>query len=67
MYRFDAYLSDEAKAPVLNQIAALKEKYGVGGRRVASIVAPPRPQQLSLLGLAVATFSLPEGALVQPV
>jgi DNA repair photolyase len=67
MYRFDAYLSDEAKAPVLNQIAALKEKYGVGGRRVASIVAPPRPQQLSLLGLAAATFSLPEGALVQPV
>jgi DNA repair photolyase len=51
LYRYDAYLPDAAKAPVLGRLAELKAAYEVGDRRPSPIV-PPRPvEQLSLLAM----------------
>ncbi|HLF79376.1 MAG TPA: radical SAM protein [Dehalococcoidia bacterium] len=52
MYARDAYLPDDAKAPTLRLVAELRERYGVGDHRRAPIIAPPKPEQLSLLSLA---------------
>lgn len=49
LYRFGPYLSEEAKAPVLRQVARLSAHYGLGERRRES--QPPREAQLSLPGL----------------
>jgi DNA repair photolyase len=52
MYRYDAYLSDEAKAPTLRRFANLRESLGIQPR-TAGLIQPPRPaEQLSLLALA---------------
>ena len=52
MYRTDAYLSDEAKAPILNRVAELKAAYDVTDHRRYTITPAPVAQQLSLLALA---------------
>jgi DNA repair photolyase len=51
MYRYDAYLSDEAKAPTLQVVAEIKERYAVEGPRRNLIQPPPPIEQLSLLAL----------------
>ena len=51
LYRYDAYLPDAAKEPVLRRLSELKTAYEIGDRRPEPIV-PPRPvEQLSLLAL----------------
>jgi DNA repair photolyase len=52
MYRMDSYLSDEAKAPILNRVAELKAQYDVTDHRRYPITPPAEAQQLSLLALA---------------
>lgn len=51
MYRFDAYLSQEAQAPVLRQVAELRAAYGLADRHREPIKARPVAEQLSLLAL----------------
>jgi hypothetical protein len=51
LYRYDAYLPDAAKAPVLGRLAELKAAYEIGDRRMTPIVAPKPVEQLSLLAL----------------
>jgi DNA repair photolyase len=51
LYRRDAYLSDEFKAPTLLMVAELRDRYEVGDRRRAPITPPPLGEQLSLLSL----------------
>jgi DNA repair photolyase len=51
MYRMDSYLSDEAKAPILNRVAELKAQYDVTDHRRYPITPPAEAQQLSLLAL----------------
>jgi hypothetical protein len=48
----DSYLSDEAKAPILNRVAELKAQYDVTDHRRYPITPPAEAQQLSLLALA---------------
>jgi DNA repair photolyase len=51
LYRYDAYLPDAAKAPVLQRLSELRAAYKIGDHRPTPIV-PPRPvEQLSLLAL----------------
>ena len=52
MYRYDAYLSDEAKRPVLNRVKELRETYGIGSGHWDFIEAAPRAAQLSFLDIA---------------
>jgi len=51
LYRYDAYLPDEAKAPALRKVSELKARYEIGERRVQLIEPPPPVEQLSLLAL----------------
>jgi len=48
LYRVDAYLSDEARAPTLQRVAQLREAYGIDGQRTGLIQPAPRPEQISL-------------------
>jgi DNA repair photolyase len=48
MYRFDAYLPDEVKAPTLQVVAELRAKYGIGERKTGLIEPARRPAQASL-------------------
>jgi DNA repair photolyase len=51
LYRYDAYLPDAARAPVLQRLSELRAAYEIGDHRPQPIV-PPRPvEQLSLLAL----------------
>jgi DNA repair photolyase len=51
LYRYDAYLPDAARAPVLQRLSELRAAYDIGDHRPQPIV-PPRPvEQLSLLAL----------------
>ena len=52
MYRYDAYLSDEAKRPVLDKVKELRAEYEVGSGHWDLIKAPPKIEQLSFLDLA---------------
>jgi DNA repair photolyase len=53
MYRYDAYLSPEKMAPTLGRVAELRERYGVGQVKPATLIVPQRPvAQLSLFALA---------------
>jgi DNA repair photolyase len=49
LYRRDAYLDDDTKAPTLSRVAELREAYGVADRRDHHPQQPPAPEQLSLL------------------
>jgi DNA repair photolyase len=49
LYRYNAYLPDEARAPSQLRVRELKARYGVGEHSLPVIEAPPRPQQLELL------------------
>jgi DNA repair photolyase len=51
MYRYDAYLSDETKAPTLQLLAEIKERNEVGRQGTGLIQPPPPIEQLSLLAL----------------
>jgi DNA repair photolyase len=52
LYRYDAYLPDAAKAPILRRMSELKAEYGIGeDRRPQPIEPPPASEQLSLLAL----------------
>ncbi len=51
LYRYDAYLPDEAKAPTLKKVRELKAKYEVGAKPLWLIEPPPPVEQLSLLAL----------------
>jgi DNA repair photolyase len=51
MYRSDAYLPPEKGEPVRRMMRDLREEYGIGERRIASVQAPAPEQQLSLLAL----------------
>jgi DNA repair photolyase len=51
LYRNDAYLSDEAKAPTLSKVSELKAQYEVGTQPRRFIQPPPPVEQLSLLAL----------------
>ena len=51
MYRYDAYLSDETKAPTLQVLAEIKERNEAGQLRSNLIQPPPPIEQLSLLAL----------------
>jgi DNA repair photolyase len=52
MYRMDSYLSDEAKAPILNRVAELKAQYDVTDHRRYPISPPAEAHQRSVLALA---------------
>ncbi|MPZ48494.1 MAG: radical SAM protein [Dehalococcoidia bacterium] len=56
LYRRDAYLSDEAKAPVLGRVADLRAAYGVGGDKTGLIQPAPRPEQASLFAVLSQTL-----------
>ena len=56
MYRSDAYLSEEAKEPVLRRVAELREAYGIADRRRRPLSPPPPEAQLSLLAFTVASM-----------
>jgi DNA repair photolyase len=58
MYRSDAYLSDEAKAPTLERVAELRAVYGLDGNKTGLIQPPPPAAQLDLFGLALGTPEL---------
>jgi DNA repair photolyase len=51
LYRHDAYLPDDKKAPVLQRVAELRRAYDIGDRKAGLITPPPAAQQLSLLAL----------------
>jgi hypothetical protein len=51
LYRFDAYLPDEAKSETLQRVSELKAQYEIGARRPRLIEPPPPVEQLSLLAL----------------
>jgi DNA repair photolyase len=51
LYRYDAYLPDTAKEPVLRRLSELKAAYDIGDHRRAPIVPPTPVEQLSLLAL----------------
>jgi DNA repair photolyase len=51
LYRYDAYLPDETKAPTLSKVSELKERYEIGKQRPRLIEPPPPVEQLSLLAL----------------
>ena len=51
LYRYDAYLPEEAKAPALRKVSELKARYEIGERRARLIEPPPPVEQLSLLAL----------------
>ncbi len=51
LYRYDAYLTDEAKAPALRKVSELKQRYEIGATRAHLIEPPPPVEQLSLLAL----------------
>ena len=46
-----AYLPRHHAAPILDEVARLREGAGIADRRTARLTAPPEPQQLSLLGV----------------
>ena len=46
-------LPDEAKAPILARVSEAKAAFEVMEPRVARILPPPAPEQLSLLALAL--------------
>jgi DNA repair photolyase len=48
LYRYDAYLPDEKKAPILTRVAELRERYGIADRREQPLTPPPPPEQLAL-------------------
>jgi DNA repair photolyase len=48
LYRVDAYLPDEARAPTLQRVAELREAYGIDGQKTGLIQPAPRPEQISL-------------------
>jgi DNA repair photolyase len=49
LYQRNAYLDDDTKAPTLNRVAELRERYGVADRREHHPQPPPAAEQLSLL------------------
>ena len=51
LYRHDAYLSDEKKAPVLELVGELRRAYDIGSKKPGLIQPPPAAEQLSLLAL----------------
>lgn len=51
LYRYDAYLPDDAKAPTLQKVSELKQRYEIGVQRPQIIEPPPPVEQLSLLAL----------------
>ncbi len=51
LYRYDAYLPEQAKAPALSKVAELKRLYAPQARRANLIEPPPPVEQLSLLAL----------------
>jgi DNA repair photolyase len=52
LYRYDAYLGDAAKEPVLRRVSELRATYEVGDHRAHLITPPHAPEQLALLALA---------------
>ena len=58
LYAADAYLPDDVRRPVQQQVAELSARYGVGDQRVSPLTPPPRPQQLSLVDAVSSELTL---------
>ena len=48
IYASSAYLSRTASAPVLDQVRALRDRFGIADRRDLRLVPPPEPAQMVL-------------------